>query len=257
MKGPIMSDDDQVIGQQEPEGKQEAPMPSEVQPAGEQELPVDVSERTRQEFEKLKESNRKLKEELEARKPEQPVEYGPNYTFLNERQVDAITDDFVDAEGNVDIVGLNKALKLANQRAERAESLVSKIEKRERQKMVVEAHSKHPYLDPNGSAYDPKFYGLVRDRLVREFAEGKDRPLVEVADEIATFYKPVVSEDKLEQVKQDAVEQYKQTQQTKAQVSAVGSTQKRAEEPSYEDLRKRTREGDRSAFAERLRRAGL
>jgi hypothetical protein len=57
--------------------------------------------------------------------------------------------------------------------------------------------------------------------------------------------------------KAKAVEDYKQSQQAKAQVSASSPNQKRADDIGMEELRTRTRQGDKEAFAERLRRAGL
>lgn len=262
-----MSDQDQVTGQDDPQvvdqslPNNESPLPSEeiveseIDSEVEESLPESVSERTRKEFEKLKEANRKLKEELDTKgNPSDLSDYLPSH--LTRRQNEEVPTDFVDQNGYVDVNTLNRALKEANDRAKRAEELALSNVKEREGRMVREAHERHPYLDPRNPQHDRKFYEAVRDRMVRYFSEGVEKPLAEVADEIADFYKPTITAEKVEAEKQKAVEGYKQSQTTRAVVNTV-PTQKREPADDLDDLRAKTRSGDSTALQERIRRAGL
>lgn len=263
-----MSDTDQITGQDDPQvvgqslPNNEAPLSSaeqvesEIEPQVEASLPEDVAERTRREFEKLKESNRKLKEELEAVKGSQDdlTDYIPSH--LPTQRGNEIPTNFVDQEGYVDVNTLNRALKEANDRARRAEEMALIQEKERQSRMVQQAHEKYPSLNPKSENMDREFYTLVRDRMVRYFSEGKEKPLVEVADEIAKFYTPSVTPEKVETEKQQAVESYKKSQTTRAQVNPT-PTQQREPVTDLDDLRVKTRSGDQNALWERMKRAGL
>lgn len=287
MKGDYMSQDnsdlDQVAGQEVPEvenrseqEKPESPMPSEEEltPARESEvedsLPEDANERTREQFEKLKESNRKLKEQLEAKEKastygesafdalygrNQPTVNAEDFEHLSQQQVNAVVDDFVDVEGNVDIASLNKALKDANERASRAEKLAQSVATQTRAndeaRQVAEAHAKHSWLDPSNSQFDETGYNLVVDRLTRYYAQGVNKPLAVVADEISQFYKP---QGNPTQAKANAVDEYKKAQAQKAQASSVtaGKGQPRQEVTPSAELRERSLSGDLNALTERI-----
>lgn len=229
-------------------------------------LPENASERTRAQFEKLKarlkEAEAKAstpKEELpagssvfdvihpEAQQP--PVVTPPvnltQFPGLNPLQVQNITQQFVDAEGNVDINGLNRALYDANQRtiqaSQRVQSLEEKLSRFEETQQVKEAHSEFPQLDPtNREKFDKNFYELVRDRLVRNMWEGTKKSLAEVARELshAVGSAPV----NRNQVEAQAVEQYKAAQQARIQGPIEqGKGEVRQADETYETLRARTR----------------
>ena len=263
-----MSDQDQITGHDEPQVEDQLlpdnnvplssteEVESEIEPQVEESLPEDVADRTRKEFEKLKESNRKLKSELDAVRGSQNdiTDYIPSH--LTSRQAEEIQTDFIDQEGYVDVNALNRALKEANDRAKRAENMALTQEKERQNRMVQQAHEKHPYLDPKSEAHDREFYTLVRDRMVRYFSEGVERPLVEVADEIARFYKPSVTPEKVEAEKQQAVDDYKKSQTTRATVNTTPS-QPREPATDLDDLRARTRSGDQQALWKRIKDAGL
>lgn len=253
-----MSDQDQVTGQDDPVQDvldQELPVTdSEPMPSSEEEVTTEESEvedsqpdRTGEQFDKLIEANRRLKEELEATK--RAKDYGqsvldtalPQYqepqheTPYQQEYVDPISRELTEVK-----------------------QAVRDLAEERRQKMVEDAHQKHPYLNPKDGNFDPQFYTLVRDRLVREMAQGVKRPLSAVADEIATFYKPAITPEKVEAEKKAAIQEDRKIRQQKAQVSQPAqNSARRVEGPDEEDLRHRTRFGDKEAFAERLRRAGL
>lgn len=263
-----MSDQDQVTGQDDPQvldqslPNNESSLPneeiveSEIDSEVEESLPESASDRTRKEFEKLKEANRKLKEELDSQRGSQDdlSDYIPSH--LTQRQTEEIQTNFVDQNGYVDVNALNRALKEANDRARRAEELALSSAKERERRMIQEAHEKHPYLDPRNAQHDREFYNAVRDRMVRYFSEGIEKPLSEVADEIARFYKPAITPEKVEAEKAKAVEAYQKSQTTRATVNTT-TNQRREPVTDMDDLRARTRDGDSNALQERIRRAGL
>ena len=261
-----------VGGQQEsPEENLDEAMPTSDEKSTEEPeegaLPDEVTERTRKEFEKLKNSNKELSEELRKFKgeeslgnvfdslftPKQKSEVPQqNLSHLNEVQVDNIATKFVDDDGTVDINALNQALVQANERAKRAEQQAlqarqSIMQDRE-QREVAEAHAKYPWLDPKNPDFDRKGFELVRDRIVRNMVEGSHRPLVSIAEEVMEVYKPTDPS-----ASEKAVKEYKESQSKKAQASnvQVGRGQPRENNP-LSDLRERTTRGDLSAIEERI-----
>lgn len=175
-------------------------------------LPEDTSERTRKEFEKLKESNRRLKEQLEQKSTSQSYESvfdslrpkaqpqkqgvdvgGTQYQNLSQGQAENIVNQFVDEQGNVDINGLNQALVSANQRASQAEQAArqtaEQVSRYEETRQTQEAYADYPQLDPQSQSFDTDFYDKVRDRLLRNMYEGKQTTLKQVASDIARTHK--------------------------------------------------------------------
>lgn len=196
--------------------------------------------------------------------PQAPPVNAKQYTGLNPLQVEAITKQFVDKEGNVDIDGLNRALSDANQRAnaatQRVQSVEEKLARFEETQQLKEAYAVFPQLDPlNKGQFDPKLYELVRDRLLRNMYEGKPQSLLHVAQDITGVIRstPPVNEA---QVREQAVNEYKQIQQNRNQGPIEqGRGEPRQQAESYDDLRARTRrESARSisstALDERLKR---
>lgn len=234
----------------------------EEQGSDEFSLPENSNDRTKEQFSKLLQSNKELKEKLaqiESTKNSEPViAYGSVYeTFKSNPVVAPVTDvadtDYITADGEVDIEKLNadlKALKVSALEARRlAEQAREEIE-------VREAHSKHPYLDPQNPNFDPNFFELVKDRVIRQrYYEGKNMPLGNIADQVLSFYKPS-SMSKKEADK--AVEEFKKTQQQVTSNAPISSsTGRRLEGQTLEDLRVRTQQGDSSALRERLKALGI
>ncbi len=246
-------------------------------------LPEGVTERTRQQFEKLK---ARLAEAEAKANPSQASDFGTSvfdafhpqqtetqplvdtssYGFLNQQQVDSITSQFVDADGNVDINGVNQALNIANQRAAEATQRVANVEEKlsrmEETQQVKEAHAVFPQLEPGTKDFDPQFFELVRDRLLRNMYEGKKQSLLEVAKNISKGYKLTTSPVNLDKVKEEAVADYKQTQESRKQGPIeTGTGETRDSLANYEELRKQTRSENplrpTPALDERLRAAGI
>lgn len=225
-------------------------------------LPENSNDRTKEQFNKLLQSNKELKEKLaqieSTKNSEPPIAYGSVYeTFKGNPVVQPVADvqdtDYITADGEVDIEKLNadlKALKVSALEARRlAEQAREEIE-------VREAHAKHPYLDPQNPAFDPNFFELVKDRVIRQrYYEGKNLPLTSIADQVISFYKPSgMSKKEAEK----AVEEFKKAQQqVKSNAPISSSTGRRQEGQTLDDLRARTQKGDSSALRERLKALGI
>jgi hypothetical protein len=280
----ILEDVGQEVDEQEvantPEEEQEAPMPSAEQNAEvteQDELPEVSSDRTREQFNKLTEKNRELAKKLEeyerrekygnsvydlggTQREQQPSIDLSEFSNLTQQQVDNVAQDFVDADGNVDINGLNNALRQANQRAANAENsvkqVVQSIQQAEQQRQLEEAYKEADWLDPQSDSFDETRYNLVRDRLTRYYSTGAKPRLVNVVREVEADLGKFANPKATTEQKSQAVKEYRDKQTAKAQASTVSSGRGRQEPTSdsrYDDLVERTRRGDKAAFHERLK----
>jgi len=190
-KGGIMSDSN--IGQENTEGSV-APMPSAEQPAeGAQEpqLPDGVKERTAQEFEKLKATNKQMADELAALKGSNPSrtsvlddlrpnpELVPQATYPMAGYQQPAQQPFVDEGGYVDAAVLNSTLSKAQKEAQEARRIAQQTQEqiqRFQESQVVQAvHSEFPELDPNNSdQFDPAFYDFVKNEMIGQMMKGKE-----------------------------------------------------------------------------------
>jgi hypothetical protein len=224
------------------------------------EYQLDTSnDRTKEQFQKLLQSNKELKEQLQKLASTKNSESNPYDSVYDSIKSDSVqgnttsSDSYVDEEGNVDIAKLNHDLKEAKMSALEAKALAHKA----REDMEVrEAHMKHPYLNPQSSEFDPQFFELVKDRVLRQkFYENKTVSLGEVADQVISFYKPS-SMKSAENAK--TIEDYKKAQsQIANNVPASSSNRARQEGTNIDDLRARTRTGDSKAIIERLKNIGI
>ena len=211
-------------------------------------LPDNAPDRTKEQFQKLLKSNQELKATVERLLGERERTSTPNASsvyeeFQTEQKVS--DEDYVDEEGNVNIAKLNQDLKLARREAEEAKRLSQRAKE---DIEVREAHAKHPYLDPSSPSFDPTFYEIVKDRVLsQKFYQGKNTPLIRIADEVSSFYKPVkkASTDGFEKAS------------TQMPISSSNTANSRNTDVSLDDLRERTKRGDSNAIIERLKRAGL
>jgi len=237
-------------------------------------LPKQVSERTRQQFEKLKRHNRELANKLaeaQQSKPQgvesvfdnfHPKQVAGRYSNLDQSQVRNIANQFVDQDGNVDINGLNNALVQANLQARQAVNEArqarEEIARWEEGRQTKEAHNKYPQLDPlQKDKFDRQFYDLVRDRMVSNFSKGIKRSFREAADDIAKVYHPVDPS----KIKESAIADFKQKQKARQQGPLEeGRGQTPTDRATLNELRQNTRRGggiDNPALDERLKNLGI
>lgn len=193
------------------------------------------------------------------------------YDFLNQQQVNQLFNQFVQVdpqtgEQTVDVNGLNLALFEANEQSKRAQQQVAvlseklqaqeeKIARFEESQQLKETYREFPELDPlNKEAFDPKFFELVRDRIVRNKVERKGTNLLDVARDIKSTIQPV---DKAK-VEEEAVLKVKKQQEAKSQGPlSQGRGVDRSSSYDKADVHRRIRQGDASALDEAMREAGL
>jgi hypothetical protein len=255
MEGTIQ--DNEVLNGQEIETTSELPTEGNQSQQEAHSLPENAAERTRKEFEKLLSSNKELKARL--KELESSTQSGSSNTkssvFENSSNVSEDMGDYVDEEGNVLIDKLNKDLRALKVSALEAKALA---EDAKNTIEVEKAVSKHPYLDPADSEYDPQFTELVKDRMARLQIEGKNASLSHAADEVLKVYKPANSSFK---EKEEAIAEYKKSQVAKAQVGAVNTGRNIRVDQTSEDLKRKMysyNSADRSsAIQERLKNIGL
>ena len=233
-------------------------------------------ERTKSYIEKLKSEIQTLKQPKEEpprdygnsvydsiHAPNVPVEQVPRIDtpYLNPQQAQNIKSQFVDEDGNVDVGGLNKALIDANQRAydasQRVASMEQKIAQIEESQEVKETHARFPEMEPTRKdKFNPELYEAVRDRLVRNLWEGKKVPLVNVVESVqSTYFKTQAPE----QVKAQAVEEYKKTQEARNQ-GPFETGRPKVSPTDYGELREQTRRGGQKgdeALSQRLKALGI
>lgn len=245
---------------------QPASMPEANETAEATELPEDASERTKEQFEKLKQHNAQLQERLKTL--EAPPETSvldtfkplgteaevPQFSFpgVPQEQVDNAVANLVDKDGYLDEKILKSTLSDLQQQIkaakEEAANLRKTYEQKEENEQVRVTHNKYPQLDPKSSQFDPKFFEKVKEKMIVQFVNGK-RDFLAAADSVAEDY-PLKVEKQEAQKKQDQVRQ----------INATGSTSGRSSTPMKtsfdDDLVRRTRAGDSSALMERLSKAG-
>lgn len=244
-------------------------------------LPEDASDRTKQQFEKLVESNKKLKEELEAAKakqqseipsvmdslrPKEPVQQSKEvkvdankFNNLNQDQVNQLQSDLTykgeDGYEYVNTALLNKRLEEANKQAEQARQEAkmasAQFQRFEEQTQLSEAYQKFPQLNPNNKdQFDPNFYDFVKAELMTQAMRG-EKNLVKAAQDVDKrigHYKKTG----------EAMEKQEDVQSKKEQINATGtvSTNSRYAKQGDDYLREATMRGKPGALAERLRRSG-
>jgi hypothetical protein len=146
-----------------------------------------VSERTAEQFEKLKDSNGKLfeanrllQQELTRRaKSEQtfaPIQQTPSIPAPEIEQF--VTEDPVTGEKYVDQAKLSSALSDATQRATRAESAVQNYIRQqqvlEQEKQEREAYGAHPEVDPTNQKFDAEVSRRTRSLLLDSMMNPQD-----------------------------------------------------------------------------------
>ena len=260
-------------------------MPEEIKTIVEETTKEEEKDRTTEQFEKLTESNKELKEErdkyknvLDSLQPEQqqptqgyekPVSRAPlakNFDNLKQNDIDEVFKSMVDDNGYLDgnkLFGVLKKLDARTTRAEetaervRIQAEKEKIARKQQQKSdkMQIVHDKYPRLNPeNIEIFDPQFYELVRNDLIGQMMDGKEDPMV-AADKWANVLNSKEGEKEVAKATKEETEE-KKTQ--KEQINAVRprSSSMTGYYKGEEDaaLREQVRKGKKGALAEVLRR---
>lgn len=260
---------EEQIGQENEVKVDQAEVTTVEQPA---ELPEDTKERTKVEFEKLKEHNRLLAEENESLKaqvpkpqsalgslvnPQMVQEVAPN---LSQEQTDDIVKGLIDENGYIDQSTLENTLRRANQEVAQAKAeanqarleakqALSAVNKFGQDREVRIAHKAFPNVDPESPKYDSNFFKLVKNELLGAMYEGKQVSFIEACRSVSKTYSP---KQDTKDVKAKAVEEYKENVASKSALNPTGSSRPDTR-VSRDDLVEGTRKGDASSIFERLK----
>lgn len=235
-----------------------------------EELPEDAAERTKLQFEKLKQHNKELAEENERLKNSKPKQesalesltpgmvaaVAPN---LSNQQVEDITKNLVDENGYLDQALLESTLKNADQKVREADAkalqanqiasqALNQVNKFGQDREVRIAHKKFPIVDPESPKFDANFFKLVKNELLGAMYEGKKLEFVDACREVSKVYSP---KKDTQEVKAKAVEEYKENVATKSGLNPTGSSRPESTS-SKNDLVEGTRKGDNASIAARL-----
>lgn len=252
------------------------PAPAPVAPT----LPTETRDRTREQFEKLLESNKRLMHENELMKKEvtQRQELGRIFDPIQQFQpapAQSNANDFVErdpitGEKLINDDKLRARIEDINQRAAKAEralqSYMQASEAREIERQNQEAFQKYPELSPDPAKRDEVFHTMVRGILADSFVNTESyggRPLTfrEAADYVAQHTNRKTATVKAEE-DADATQKAQAAaaaKQLKEQGSAQANSQPRAQQQMTDDqeletLRYRTRYlNDDAALAERIK----
>lgn len=257
---------DQVLPEEKLAGDVIAP--SETKDDG---LPEDASERTKEQFEKLKAHNAELSEKLkaledtptlspfdqfQAEPPQVQAPVLPQIPGLPAQQVAGIYQGLVDNDGYIDQNVLKRELGIAQEEARKAREesrmVRENVRKMEESQQREKVFAQFPQMDPYGSSFNKKFYEAVTNQLTVSYLKGKP-DLLQATKDVAAWF-PLETAKPLE-----ATEAQKKAGLQAKQANLSGSTTGRGVSlsPDQADLVKRTQRGDTSALAERLKNAGL
>jgi hypothetical protein len=263
---------------------------SAANPEPEPKEPVDpeITERTKEQFEKLKEHNAELKKKLEEQNlpkknaldslyPEPPqyplppttnvVPTPQQFPNLTPREIKDVFSGLVDSQGYVDSGLLIQTLKETDQRAKSAEEELKttreelkqvgrKQDDFERKQVMKEVHSTFPKLDPENALteddfrrFDQNFYDLFQGEIMRQWTNAGSADPLRVAQKVSDILYGVKKADK---EKAEAAE----TAKKNINATTVKPTSTASNYKDKDELISATRKGSHGALMERLNRIG-
>jgi len=265
-----------MVNEQTGQDKKVEENPQEVMPTSdkpaeeselieESELSKDSSNRTKEQFEKLKKTNKQLSEKLkkfekvESKSVLDDLEPKPpaQYNNLTQQKKEEIEKSLVDGQGYVDVALLNQRLEKANDEAARAKQEVAQIRNEmnnfEKNIQVRETHKKYPKLDPESESFDKRFYDLVSNELIGQMMKGK-KDFMAAADKVNGLLYKGQENPNVKAKMTNAKKKKEQAEQINATTRSKHGIYSSADQ---DQLVAGTMSGKKGALAERLRRAGI
>ena len=218
-------------------------------------LPENVSERTRREFEKLRDDlrNERAKRVETERMFGQPQQTTPQF-FPTQQPLTQVYDPNTGLLNEQALNDIQLKSRQAEERATKAEQAVANFQIEQQSR---EAYAAHPELDPKSKGFDEDLNKRTRafalDSMIHpEDYSGKQLSFKEAADLAKSALTPKKVEEVKKEAAQAAIEQL--TPKEQASLEAVGNPGARQQiEQPLEDLKFRTRKGDTDAIIERLK----
>jgi len=175
------------------------------------------SDRTKKQFDKLKQHNRELEDkakssesraknlesvvdslepkpyqqqpqpqrQVQSQQPQPPS--AQQYSHLNQDDVNKIANEWMDENGYINVLKMNKALNDQNIAAQKAigesqrtrqelEGVKAKLnffDQQQKSVMVKKTHDKYPQVDPQSKEFDSDFYDLVKSEMIGQMTRGQ------------------------------------------------------------------------------------
>lgn len=249
----------------QPQGEEQPENLSSSEDPIDGELPEGTKDRTREQFEKLKQSNAELKAELEKRKQmpsvldylgsPKPVPQEVRQKYEQPQQQAPVQvqeeEKLLDDEGYVNAKALEKRLasieevtrkaEEAERRAREAQERIMRYEQSAEEKQLYAAY---PELDPVSDKFDQDAYDLVRNELTSQIVNTGTRDAIKAAERMSKFFR------KQEPKNQEVLEQRNQA------VRSAGTTTRVQSNTDLAELKARSA-NDPKAVYERLKRLGM
>jgi hypothetical protein len=229
-----------------------------------------VSDRTAQEFEKLKAHNKELAEKLalmEQNNQPKPQfssvldELNPSLPLpenLSQDQVNKIAQSLEDKDGYIDTDLLNETIQEASSKARKAEERAQRAEDRvakfEETQIVKTVHEAFPQLDPyNQAQFDSRFYEMVKNEMIGQLMQGK-QDYMAAAKKVNSLL--AQSETKQQEQVAQVEEKQKVISQREQATASTPVAKAVPQQGSYEDQVAGTRKGDALSIGQRLQSSG-
>ena len=253
---------EEVQGEEQPGEVSTPEEPTEV-PQG-NELPEDVRDRTREQFEKLKQHNKELAEEnkklkgnsqpipsvLDYLEPtpvpqymSQPQQYVPQMQY---QPPQASESQLVDEQGYVngdvlrrELDEARKARQMAEQAERRAQDAENRISKFEQDAETKALYESYPELNPLSDVFKQEAYNLVRNELTSQIVTSGKRDAMKAAENMSKYFRTQAPT---------------KAQEQRSQAATPGTVQYQTS-TDFEDLKRRSK-NDPNAMLERLERSG-
>lgn len=257
--------EEQPQGQETPEALSTSQQPV----VEENQLPEDASDRTKEQFDKLKAHNAELKRQLEEKQQQErstipsplqaylespaPVvvpEIRQQYVVQPQQPV-VQEPELMDEQGYVNTDVLTQRLKRAdeaearaNEALRRAQEAVQKVSEFEIDQETRALYQAYPELDPSSQVFDRDAYDLVSNELTSQIVKSGRRNAMGAAEKMSKYFRKTTAEQ------EKVLEQ-------RAQIAAPvsGTAPRVIQDDDYERLKLRSRR-DPDALFKRLEQNG-
>lgn len=210
-------------------------------------LPDDVSRRTAEQFEKLRDDLRE-----ERRRREQLEEA---FTSKQQQPVVDNTPMYDPTTGYVDVNKLEATRRTAFEAQQRALSAEQKFEKYVQEQQEREAFTSYPELNPDARNHDKVLFNTTRAIITDSTMNPQDyggKPLTaKQAADIAVKQRTKIVETAKQEAATHAIEQL--TPKEQASLEATGRSDRRNDVQDRSDLVERTRRNDLDAIMQRMK----
>jgi hypothetical protein len=218
--------------------------------ATEVDLPEGVSERTKEQFNKLKEANQSLKEELAKKEKFEPIfdSMRPQTPAqgLTQGQLDQVTD--TDPTTGERFINEQKLTTLLTNSTQKAEAAVAQVNRFIEDQQTREAFNAIPQLNPQDSKFDPDIHKATRAYILDSMMNPQDYNGRQLTYKEAGERAMKATNAEIAKVEKEANAQ--QTAKEQGSLEATGRSDKRVQtNTSEEELRHRIRSGDEDALA--------